>query len=150
MFDKYLVKPTDSLRSIASLFGTDPKTLMEINNMYYESDLRAGMELVVPKNREKYFNVYVIESGDSLYKIAEKYNINPTLLASLNGLDMDDYIYPGQELLIPKSGYSYYITAEGDTLDSVANLFKTSTLDLLNQNETVYLLKDQILVSKRN
>jgi len=149
MFDKYLVKASDNLQSIAEKFATDPKTLLEINNLYRESDIRAGMELIVPKNKEKYFNVYVIERGDSLYKIAEKYNINPTLLASLNGLDMNDYIYPGQEILIPKSGYSYYITAEGDTIETVASLFKISTLDLLNQNETIYLLKDQILVSKR-
>lgn len=149
MFDKYLVKENDSIRSIANKWGVSPKTIMELNNIYYESDLRAGMEIVVPKDKEKYFNVYVIESGDSLYKISEKYDINPNLLAALNGLDMDDYIYPGQELLIPKSGYSYYITAEGDTLETVANLFKKSTLDLINENESIYLLKDQVLVSKR-
>lgn len=149
MFDKYLLKENDSIRSIANKWGVSPKTIMELNNIYYESDLRAGMEIVVPKDKEKYFNVYVIESGDSLYKISEKYDINPNLLAALNGLDMDDYIYPGQELLIPKSGYSYYITAEGDTLDTVANLFKKSTLDLINENESIYLLKDQVLVSKR-
>lgn len=149
MFEKYLVKPSDSLSSIAKNFDTDARTLMDINNIYFESDLREGMELVVPKQKEKYFNTYVIESGDSLYKISEKYDINPTLLASLNGLNMSDYIYPGQEILIPKSGYSYYITAEGDTLEMVADLFKIPKSELINQNETIYLLKDQILVSKR-
>lgn len=149
MFDKYLVKNDDDLRSIAYKFGADPKQIMEINNIYYESDLRPGMEIIVPKSKEKYFNIYVIESGDSLYKIAQKYDINPNLLASLNGLDMDDYIYPGQELLIPKSGYSYYITAEGDTIETVADVFKISTKSLLDQNEAIYLLKDQVLVTKR-
>ena len=92
---------------------------------------------------------YIVKEGDNIATIAKKYNINPTLLASLNGLNMEDYIYPNQEILIPKSGYSYYITAEGDTLDTVADMFKISTLDLLNQNETIYLLKDQVLVTKR-
>lgn len=150
MFDKYLVKSNDSIKSLANKFKTDPRILMDINNLRYESDLRVGMELVVPKNKERYFNVYVIEKGDSLYRIAERYNINPTLLASLNGLNMEDYIYPAQELLIPKNGYSYYITAEGDTIDTVASLFKISPIDLMNQNETIYLLKDQVLVSKKN
>ena len=122
---------------------------MDINNIYFPNELRVGMEIVVPQNKEQYFNYYTIEAGDSLYKIAEKYNINPTLLASLNGLNMSDYIYPNQEILIPKSGYSYYITAEGDTLDTVAETFKISKLDLLKQNETIYLLKDQVLVTKR-
>ncbi len=149
MFDKYTIKPNDNLKTIASKFNTKPEVLMDINNIYFPDELRVGMEIIVPKNKEQYFTVYTIEAGDSLYKIAQKYNINPTLLASLNGLDMDDYIYPNQQILIPKSGYSYYITAEGDTLDTVANMFKISKMDLLNQNETIYLLKDQVLVTKR-
>ena len=148
MFEKYIIKEGENIKTLASKFGVSPEELIRINNLYYGESLRAGQELIVPKNEEKYFNAYVIESGDSLYKIAEKYNINPTLLAALNGLEMEDYIYPGQELLIPKSGYSYYITAEGDTIDTVSKVFKISKLDLLNQNETIYLLKDQILVSK--
>lgn len=149
MFNRYLVKPGDSIRSIASKFNVSTEELIKINNLYNGDDLRVGKEIIVPKNEEKYFNIYVIESGDSLYKIAEKYNINPTLLGALNGLEMEDYIYPGQELLIPKNNYSYYITAEGDTLDTVSNVFKISKLDLLNQNDVIYLLKDQVLVTKR-
>lgn len=149
MYNKYLVKEGENIKTLASKFGVSPEELIRINNLYYGEGLRAGQEIIVPKNEEKYFNTYVIESGDSLYKIAEKYNINPTLLAALNGLEMEDYIYPGQELLIPRNNYSYYITAEGDTVDTVSNVFKISKLDLLNQNETIYLLKDQVLVAKR-
>lgn len=149
MYNKYLVKEGENIKTLSNKFNVSPEELIRINNLYYGEGLRAGQEIIVPKNEEKYFNTYVIESGDSLYKIAEKYNINPTLLAALNGLEMEDYIYPGQELLIPKSGYSYYITAEGDTIDTVSNVFKISKLDLLNQNETIYLLKDQVLVAKR-
>ncbi len=149
MFDKYTIKPGDTLNSIANKFNTKPQVILEINNIYYPEDLRAGMDIIIPKEKEQYFNYYTIEKGDSLYKIAQKYNINPTLLASLNGLNMEDYIYPNQEILIPKSGYSYYITAEGDTLKTVADMFKISEESLLKQNPTIYLLKDQILVTKR-
>ena len=148
MFDRYLVKDGENINDLATKFNTTIEDLMSINNMY-DTNIREGDEIIIPKNEEKYFNIYVIESGDSLYKIAEKYNLNPTLLAALNGLEMEDYIYPGQELLIPKNNYSYYITAEGDTIDSVSKLFKISKLDLIKQNETIYLLKDQVLVSKR-
>ncbi len=149
MFDKYTIKPGDTLNSIANKFNTKPQVILEINNIYYPEDLRAGMDIIIPKEKEQYFNYYTIEKGDSLYKIAQKYNINPTLLASLNGLNMEDYIYPNQEILIPKSGYSYYITAEGDTLKTVADMFKISEESLLKQNPTIYLLKDQILITKR-
>ena len=126
MFEKYTIQNGESLTSIAKKFDTNVNMLLDINNISYEDMLRAGSEIIVPKSKEKYFEYYTIEKGDNLYRIALKYNINPELLSNLNGLMMDDYIYPGQELLIPKSGYSYYITTEGDTLDIVANRFKVS------------------------
>ena len=150
MFDKYIIKEGDTLSSIANKFNTSVDKLQQINNIYSKEDLRVGSDLVIPVNKDQYFNYYTIESGDSLYKIAQRYNINPTLLAALNGLDMEEYIYPNQEILIPKSGYSYYITAEGDTLDTVANVFKISKENLARQNETIYLLQDQVLIAKRN
>ena len=71
-------------------------------------------------NKNTYFNYYKIEKGDTLYKIARMYNINPLLLASLNGLNMEDYIYPDQVLLIP------------------------------NDNKIIYLLEGKMIVKKKN
>lgn len=63
---------------------------------------------------------------------------------------MEDYIYPNQEILIPKSGYSYYITKEGDTIDIASEIFKTSKERLLKYNTSIYLLPGQIIVNKKN
>lgn len=101
-------------------------------------------------NNEKYYTNYTIEAGDNLYAIARKYNINPKLLAAINGIKDNEYIYPGEELIIPRSGYSYYITAAGDTLSEVAKAFGTDQKELLTFNETIYLLPDQLLVYKKN
>ncbi len=148
MYDKYSIKNGETLETLAKKFNTKVDVLKSINNIYYDEQIRAGMDVIVPKNEENYFNYYVIEEGDTLYEIGRKYNIHPELLASLNGLDMEDYIYPNQEILIPKSGYSYYITKEGDTLDTVATTFKITRDQLLDNNETIYLLAGQILVKK--
>ncbi len=99
-------------------------------------------------NENTYFTYYTIEKGDNLYEISRKYNINPKLLAAMNGIEKEEYIYPGQELMIPKSGYSYYITGDGDTLKGVADAFKADVDSLLKFNKTVYLLPEQILVYK--
>ena len=95
-----------------------------------------------------YFTTYTIEKGDNLYSIAKKYNINPTLLAALNGLNMNDYIYPNQEIMIPKSDYSYYITNEGDTIDLVCDKFNCNKNDMINNN-TIYLMAGQLLINKK-
>ena len=96
-----------------------------------------------------YFTYYTIEKGDNLYEISKKYNINPKLLAAINGIKDNEYIYPGQELIIPKSGYSYYITKDGDTLGTVSDVFGIQEKELLNNNPIVYLLSGQILVKKK-
>lgn len=67
----------------------------------------------------------------------------------MNGLNMEDYIYPNEEILIPKNNYSYYITKEGDTLNIVAGMFKTNIPNLLENNRTIYLAEGQILVNKK-
>ncbi len=59
-----------------------------------------------------YYDYYTIQKGDNLYEIAKKSNVNPKLLAIINGLNVNDYIYPNQIIMIPKSNYAYYITKE--------------------------------------
>ena len=95
-----------------------------------------------------YFEYYEIKKGDTLYDIARRYNINPELLASLNGLNNDDFIFPEQTILIPKSNYSYYITKKGDTLNGVGDIFGINNEELLKENPIIYLLEGQLLVKK--
>ena len=149
MYDKYRVNSNDTLSSIAKEYNTSVDLLRDINNLYYLDSLREGMDIIVPKKEDKYFITYKINEGDTLYKIAQKYNTNPTLLAALNGLDMDDYIYPNQEILLPTSNYSYYITKEGDTINSVSSLLRKNPEYLLKENETIYLMPGQIIVSRK-
>ena len=149
MYDKYRVSYNDTLESIAKKYNTNPEFLSDINNLYFKDTLREGTDIIVPKNPDKYFVSYKISEGDTLYKIAQKYNTNPTLLVALNGLDLDDYIYPNDEILLPTSDYSYYITKEGDTLSSVATLFRKNPEYIIKENQTIYLMPGQILVSRK-
>ena len=148
MYDKYVIKEGDSLSSIASKFNTSVDKIMDINNLYRVDYLNIGDEIIVPKEQEEYFTYYTVNQGDNLYAIARKYNINPSLLAILNGLNMEDYIYPNQKILIPKSGYSFYITKEGDTLDIIKDKFNKNTDEILRYNTTIYLLPGQLMINK--
>ena len=148
MYDKYLIKKDEDIRSIAKKFNTTESILMDLNNMPFQDYYTEGREIIVPINKDKYFEYYTIKKGDTIYGIAREYNINPELLSLLNGLNNNDYIYPDQEIIIPKSNYSYYVTAEGDTLDTIANKFNSSYEDILQNNETIYLLPGQLIVKK--
>ena len=96
-----------------------------------------------------YYTLYTIEKGDNLYNIAKKYNINVVLLSAINGIKEDEYIYEGQEILIPKGNYKYYITVEGDTLDIVKDKFETDMDTIINTNN-IYLLPGQLIVTKKS
>lgn len=148
MYDKYLIKQGDTLDSIADRFNTTEAIILDLNNIAFPDMLRAGKEIIVPINKSTYFEYYTIKKGDTLYGIAREYNINPDLLAILNGLNSNDYIYPNQEILIPKSSYSYYVTADGDTISTVSKKFNIGQSELINSNETIYLLPGQLLVKK--
>ena len=100
-------------------------------------------------NNSMYDN-YIIKKGDTLYGISKQYNVNTELLSLINGLNMNDYIYENQEILIPKSGYSYYLTKSGDKLNDVLNLFKVDFNEFNKYNENVLLDGEQILVNKRS
>ncbi len=109
------------------------------------------LEFDIKNNSEgPFYDLYEIKDGDSLYKISKQYNVNTKLLAELNGLELDDYIYSGQMLLIPKKDVSYYITKEGDTLNGVSRLFGVKEEELIKQNKTIYLQNGQMIFFKRD
>ena len=97
-----------------------------------------------------FYSYYIIKSGDTLYKIAREFDMNPKLIAELNGLKLDDYIYANETLKIPKKGVQYYITKENDTLKEVSKIFGLKEMDLVNQNETIYLLPGQMIFYKES
>ncbi len=144
MFDNYVVLENDTFDSIANKYNTTEDVLKKING----SKLIPGMTLLIPKINSNYFDYYLVSSGDTLYKIAKDNNINSRLLAILNGINENDYIYPNQVLLIPKAGSILYITAVGDTLSEIAKGLDISIQELLEQNNNIYLQPEQLIVYK--
>ena len=146
MYDTYIIEKNDTIDTISSKFNTSPEIIYQLNG--YAKDLVPGKTLVVPKVTSNYFDYYTISKGDTLYKIATDNNIDPNLLAQLNGINKTDYIYPNQTLLIPKSGSILYITAVGDTLSEIAEGLNISIDKLISQNDNIYLQPEQLIVYK--
>ena len=93
----------------------------------------------------EYYTYYIVKDGDTLYSISRKFDVNPKLVAVLNGIKENEYIYPNQTLIIPKKGIQYYITKEEDTLKSVSNIFGIKENDIVDQNKSIYLLPGQMI-----
>lgn len=85
---------------------------------------------------------YVIQEGDTLYKIAESYNTTAEQIISANR-DLNIYnLQPGRAICVPvpPARYpqcrttNYYIAREGDTFFSIAEKFGVSLDELLASN----------------
>ena len=95
-----------------------------------------------------YFTYYKVDNESTLYALAKKKNINPGLLSAMNGLDEEDFVYKDQLISIPKNDYAFYITKDGDTLETVSQTFGTELTDLLIHNKIIYLQSGQLVVYK--
>ena len=146
MYDTYVILKNDTIDSIASKFNTSPEILYQLNG--YVLNLVPGNTLVVPRKNSDLFDYYTVSKGDTLYKIANDNNLDPSLLAQLNGINKTDYIYPNQTLLIPKAGSVLYITAVGDTLSGVSKGLNVDLNKLISQNDNIYLQPEQLIVYK--
>ena len=83
-------------------------------------------------------NYYIVQNGDSLWKIANKYGITVNELKSLNGLTSDN-LSVGQILEVPTSDNASnsddtYIVKAGDSLWKIANQYGLTVAELKDLN----------------
>src|SRR6266508_5619882 len=90
----------------------------------------------VPADKPRYdLEEYRVARGDSVFAIAESFKLKPEtiLWANYDVLqDSPDSLRPGQVLKIPPTDGVYYQWKENDTIESVANEFKTTVDAILN------------------
>lgn len=140
----YTVGINDTLESISSSLGINEDELRKINGFSGIHRIKEGDQIIIPAGNGN-FSTYIVQKGDNLFEISKKYNTNTKQLQLLNGLDDDEYIYPGESLVVPSSSTMFYITEEGDSLNKVFEYFKIQN-PLENQN--IYLLPNQLIIYK--
>lgn len=117
---------------------------MNLNNMSPSYNVNTMNN----NSSDSYFDYYIVKKGDNLYEIARKNNIDVNDLLLINGLEKDDYIYPDQKILIPKSNYKIIITKDNDTIDSISKRLNIPASDLIKQNN-LYLVPEQLIVYRK-
>lgn len=145
MYQIYMVESNDTLDQIANKFGTTVSILREINGL---EDIYPGSYIIVPNNNSNLYDYYIVKQGDNIYAIARQYGVSYDTLLKINGLNPDDYIYPNQQILIPKPGSGVYVTKETDTIQSLYNMYGNRWDEFLTQNKDVYVMPDQMISFK--
>lgn len=100
----YKVKSGDSLWLIAKQHKVSVAKLAKWNGMAPKDPLSIGQKLVIwqqgdSKAVTRTVN-YTVRSGDSLAKIATKFNVSVSQLVKWNSLSTKKYLQPGQKLTL--------------------------------------------------
>jgi LysM repeat protein len=113
----YAVQDGDTLVSIAAKFGTSWETLAALNQLDAQSFLQPGQTLRVPQKQRPAAAApaapvtaaahqapplfHVVQPGDTLISIANRYNLSLASLMNVNSLTENDVIQVGQQLQLP-------------------------------------------------
>jgi LysM repeat protein len=144
----YIVARGDTLRSLASRFGTTVDALLSANpditnaNVIYEGQrlkVYSGPVTPPPNNPPPPSGqLYYAQRGDTLRKIAAKFNTTVDAILRVNPqIANPNLIYVGQAITIP-ADVSTYQVQRGDTLRIIASKFGTTVDALLALNPNIW------------
>lgn len=133
----YTVKKGDSLWKIANKYNTTVEKLKSANNLKTNT-LSVGQKLVIPSISvsPEVSDTYIVQKGDSLWSIANKFNMTVSELKNLNNLT-NNLLSIGQVLKIKDSysnGETTYTVQKGDSLWVIANKYGITTEELKSYN----------------
>ena len=128
----YTVKSGDTLSQIAYDNKITTSELKKANNL--ASDLlKIGQVLIIPSKSTGEIN-YIVQKGDNLYTIANKYDTTVSDIKKINNLSTNT-LQIGQVLKIPGSiNYNTYIVKKGDSLWKIANKYDTTVKKIMTIN----------------
>ena len=153
----YTIKVGDTLYKIAKQYGVSVESLINFNNL--SSDLlNIGQRLKIPivsvPDVDNQYGTYVVQSGDTLYKIANRYGMSVNQLMEINNLETTN-LKIGQILKVNSSGgnnsgvllgvscygagykepsYVTYTVKKGDNLYDIARKYNTTVDNLIKIN----------------
>ena len=160
--DTYTVKAGDSLWGISQTYGTTVNNLKQINNLssnviYVGQVLKLKQQSNSTSNQtpQSTTDTYTVQSGDTLWGIANTHDTTVNNLKQINDLTSDT-IYVGQVLKLkqqanstsnqaPQSTADTYTVQSGDTLWGIANTHDTTVNNLKQIND---LTSDTIYVGQ--
>ena len=107
----YRIQEGDSLIRIARKFDTEVGLLRQVNHIKGNL-IRAGKTMMIPigsswesslalaQSGEPQAKGYRVRSGDSLHRIADKFDVTVNEIVSWNSLNPSTYLQPGQKLTV--------------------------------------------------
>ena len=85
--------------------------------------------------QKKEIEQYLIEQGDTLTLVAQKFNISIETILEANDLTLKSKIQPGQKLtILPVTGMMH-VVRERDTVSEIAEIYSAKSSDIVDFND---------------
>lgn len=94
----HVVRNNQTLTGIAAAYGTTVNDIVEANDVPNPDRLVIGQALVIPIIGSFYW----VQSGDTLWSIAQRFRLNYEQLASINSIAVNQPLQVGLRLYIPE------------------------------------------------
>jgi murein DD-endopeptidase MepM/ murein hydrolase activator NlpD len=94
-----VVESGDALDAIARGFGSTRAELVELNDLKKPYALKLGQKIKGPPAEDQ--KAYVVQTGDTIFAIAKRFNVTAAALADENDLKTGSAIKKGQKLVLP-------------------------------------------------
>ena len=145
----HVVESGDSLWALASKYDTEVQIIEQIN--FLNNDLLTiGSTLLIPLSKTPTNNfipyeMHIVSEGDTLWDIANTYNLQVSDLAKMNSIDERSYLQLGQQLTIgnknihrnieSKKRTILYSIKQGDNLYKISELFDVTIKSIKEIND---------------
>lgn len=134
----YIVKNGDSLYSIARSNNMTVDKLKSLNNLT-SNILSIGQKLIISSGSNVPNNVYVVKKGDTLWSIANNFNVSVNDLKNANNKS-NNSLSIGEQLIIPGKSTGenvntiIYTVKSGDNLYSIARRYNVTVNEIKSLN----------------
>jgi len=106
----HIVKSGDTISSISKLYSINKDLIIKMNNLKDENYIFVGQNLIIYestknlKDKSDVINSYhIVQIGENLTDISNKYNLNIKYLIEINNLKNPDSIKVGEKILLSKN-----------------------------------------------
>ena len=105
----HIVKSGDTVSSISKFYSINKDLIIKLNNLKDENYIFVGQNLIISESTENLTkqsdlinNYHIVQTGENLTEISNKYNLKVIDLIEINNLNNPDSIKVGQKLIIRK------------------------------------------------
>ncbi len=141
----YIIKAGDTLYKLAQIYGVTVQSIVDINPGINPNNLQIGQAICIPSTTPpstcptNSFS-HTIESGDTVYKLAQTYGVTPQSIININPGINPNNLQIGQVICIPNPPSNCpldsfpYVIKSGDTVYKLAQIYKVTTQSILDLN----------------